>query len=186
METDSTAAFPVVRRAEEIAADVARVASDLRGLARDRVPILIGILTGGFVFMSDLIRALEIPHEIDFLSVTRYDPKKRSASSIRVLHDLSISVQGRFVVVVEGIRTTGPKVEYVDRFLRLHEPQGIAYCAMVRQRGAQGGPVALDSWGFDIDDDQYAVGYGLDLEGRYRNLPYLGIVERPARTGSSG
>jgi hypoxanthine phosphoribosyltransferase len=181
-----SADFPVLRSAEEIAADVDRVAGEIRRRAQDRVPILLGILTGGFVFLSDLARAIEAAHEIDFLSVTRYDPKNRDPSAMRVIHDLSLSIQGRLVVVVEGIRTSGPKIEYVDRFLRLHEPEEILYSAMVRQQGAGRGSVPLDSWGFDIDDGQYVVGYGLDLGGRYRSLPYLGIADRRPDAGSSG
>jgi hypoxanthine phosphoribosyltransferase len=182
----SLAGSPVVRSNERIGSDVRRIAGQLRERAQGRVPIMIGLLTGGFVFLTDLIRAYDGPHEVDFLSVTRYDPKRRSPSSMRVLHDLSTSIQGRWVVVVEGIRTAGPKIEYVDRFLRLHEPQEISYCAMVRQKGAGRGTVPLDSWGFEIDDDQYVVGYGLDLDGKYRNLPDLRILDRAAETGRSG
>jgi hypoxanthine phosphoribosyltransferase len=184
--TGLPAGSPIVRSSSQIASDVRRGAASLRERAQGRVPIMIGILTGGFVFLSDMIRAYEGPHEVDFLSVTRYDPNRRSPSSIRVLHDLTTSIQGRWVVVVEGIRTAGPKIEYVDRFLRLHEPQEITYCAMVRQKGSGRGPVPLDTWGFEIDDDQYVVGYGLDLDGRHRNLPDLRILNRAAETGRSG
>jgi hypoxanthine phosphoribosyltransferase len=178
--------FLVVRSQEEIAADVERISGEIRRLARGRVPVFIAMLKGSFVFLADLIRAYGEPHEIDFLSVTRYDPARKDPGSVRVLHDLSSNISGRLVVVVEAIRTRGLKIEYVDRFLRLSGPDEILYAACARQSGAEQGPIPLHSWGFEIDDDDYVIGYGLDLDERFRNLPFIGVIEDEHETGRAG
>ena len=170
--------IPALRSERQIAEDVERIAVRLRDLAHGRVPVFIGILKGCFVLLADLIRAYGEPHEVEFLSLTRVDPTHKDPYSVRVLHDLGTNIQGRLVVVVEGIRSRGTKIEYVDRFLRLHEPDEILYAALIRQRDAATGSVALHAWGFEIDRE-YVVGYGLDLEEKHRNLPFIGLMEPP-------
>jgi len=178
--------FRVLRTPEEIEQDVERIARELHVMARDRVPIFIALLKGSFVFLADLIRAYGEPLQIDFLSVTRFDPATKDASSVRVLSDLATNIDGRFVVVVEGIRSRGTKVEYVDNFLLLHGADEIVHCAMVRQKGSSEGAVPLDTWGFEADDQEYVVGYGLDLAERHRNLSFIGLIEPQTETTQSG
>jgi hypoxanthine phosphoribosyltransferase len=180
------ARFRVLRTREQIAEDTLRIARDLKAIAGERTPVFIGLLKGCLVLLADLIRAYDGAHEIDFLSVTRYNPKQKDPHSVRVLHDLATNIDGRLVIVVEGIRSRGTKVEYVDRFLRIHGADRIHYCAMVRQKGSLRGPVPLDAWGFEIEDDQYVVGYGLDLDEVYRNLPFIGVMEESTATGRAG
>ncbi len=172
----------IVRTAEEIRGDVERIASSLRGALGGEAPIFIGILKGCFILLADLVRAYEAEHEIEFLSLTRIKSSRKDSTSVRVLHDLGSDIRGRQVIVVEGIRTRGTKIEYVDRFLRLHEPAGIRYAALARQRGAAEGPIPLDALGFEIGD-HYVVGYGLDLEEQYRDLPFIGMIEGAAAAG---
>lgn len=185
-EAGRTGGIEAIRTAEQIAADVARIAETLRGRARGRVPVFLGILKGSFVFLSDLVRAYGEPLQIDFLSVTRYDASHEDYHSVRVLHDLSTNVDGRLVIVAEGVRTSGTRLEYVDQFLRLHGASEVLYCALLRQEGTEGGAIPLDAWGFETESGSYAVGYGLDLDERHRNLPFVGIVERPPETGPAG
>jgi hypoxanthine phosphoribosyltransferase len=178
--------FRVLRSPDEIEQDVQRIARELHKLAGDHVPVFIALLKGSFVFLSDLMRAYGEPLQIDFLSVTRFDPAIKDPSSVRVLSDLATNIDGRLVVVVEGIRSTGTKVEYVHNFLRLHGAGDVLHCAMVRQIGSSPGVVPLDSWGFETDDREYVVGYGLDLDERYRNLPFIGVIEPEAGATQSG
>jgi hypoxanthine phosphoribosyltransferase len=175
----------VLRTADAIQGDVERMAAELRDLAGERVPVFIGILKGSFVLLADLIRVYGAPHEIDFLSLTRYDPTQRDPTAVKVLHDLKGNISGRLVVVVEGIRTAGTKIEYVDQFLQLHHPQAILHCALVQQKGSIGGPIALHSRGFEIGSE-FVVGYGLDLDERHRNLPFVGALESRPETGAAG
>jgi hypoxanthine phosphoribosyltransferase len=175
----------IARTPEQIRADVERMAAELRDLAGERVPVFIGILKGSFILLADLIRAYNAPHEIDFLSLTRFDPTQRDQTSVKVIHDLSANISGRLVIVVEGIRTAGTKIEYVDRFLELHRPQAILHCALVQQKGAIGGPIPLHSRGFQIGND-FVVGYGLDLDEQHRNLPFVAVLESRPETGVAG
>ena len=100
---------------------------------------------------------------------------------------LSKNIGGRVVIVVEGIRSSnGTKIEYIDRFLRLHKPEEIVYATLARQRGSGKGPIHLETWGFEIEDDEYIVGYGLDLDERYRNLPFVGICLEHDVAGRTG
>jgi hypoxanthine phosphoribosyltransferase len=180
MRTIGDTRLRVVRTPDEIAGDVQRIARELHALAGSHIPVFIALLKGSFVFLSDLIRAYGEPLQVDFLSVTRVDPAIKGPSSVRVLSDLATNIDGRLVIVVEGIRSKGTKVEYVNDFLRLHGAGDVLHCAMLRQKGSSPGAVPLDSWGFETDDQQYVVGYGLDLDGRHRNLPFIGVIEPQA------
>lgn len=172
----------VVRSEVEIVRDVERIAAEIRQSLHWEIPIFIGLLKGAFVFLADLVRSYGSDHEIEFLSLTRVGSSRKDPTSVRVLHDLGTEIRDRQVVVVEGIRTRGTKIEYVDRFLRLHEPAGIRYAALMRQKSAAGGPIPLDAFGFEIGDD-YVIGYGLDLDERYRNLPFVGMIDGSAPGG---
>ena len=152
--------------------------NDMGARLRDRfpgdVPIFIGLLTGGVVFLSDLVRAYGGEHQVDFLKVSRYDPTRKDPTALRVVHDLGTDIRGRVVVLVEGARARGTKIQYVDRFLRLHEPKSIEYYALIEPEDAQRS-VPLNDAGFRIDKE-FVVGYGLDFEEHYRNLPFIGAL----------
>ena len=168
---------------EQIRNRVSAIGASLRSRLGAEKPVFIGLLHGGFVFLADLIRSFEAPHEVDFLKVSRYDPRQRDPSAVRVMHDLRSSIHDRHVVVVEGIRARGSKIEYVDRFLRLHGPGAVEYCAMVRPREANA-VVPLSETGFTIDTE-FVVGYGLDFSEQYRNLAFISALELPPADGQS-
>jgi len=153
----------------------ARIAELGREIARDyagRVPVLVAILRGGFVFQCDLARATDLPQEFDYLSISRFQPGQRERTAVKVLHDLRCDVRGRDLIVVEGIRTDSTKMEYVRTFLQLREPASLAFAALVCQENARNHPVPVQYKGFDIGND-FVIGYGLDYEERYRNLPII-------------
>jgi len=160
---------------EQIRDRVQEIGRSLRERLGDERPVFIGLLHGGFVFLSDLIRAFNRPHTIDFLKVSRYDPPGLDPTDVRLIQDLSGNIRGRTAVVVEGIRARGTKIEYVDRFLRLHEPSRIEYCAMIRPEPANQ-VVPLAEAGFSIGDE-FVVGYGLDYREQFRNLPSIIVLE---------
>lgn len=170
------AGLSVLFTEEQIGQRVREIGASLRTRLGERNPIFIGLLSGSFVFLADLIRAFGAPHEVDFLKVSRYDDAEKGPAAVRVMHDLRSNVQGRHVVLVEGIRARGTKIQYVDRFLRLHQPASVEYCAMIRPKRAPL-EVPLNETGFLIDNE-YVVGYGLDLGERHRNLPFIGALER--------
>ena len=168
---------------EEIRDRVSAMGESLRRRWESERPVFIGLLNGGFMFLADLIRSFGAPHEVDFLQVSRYDPRQRESSALRVMHDLRSIIRDRQVVLVEGIRAHGTKIEYVDRFLRLHGPRGIDYCAMIRPAGANLA-VELNETGFAIDRE-FVVGYGLDHGEQYRNLAFISALELPREGGAA-
>ena len=166
---------------QQVRERVAVMGADLKARLGDAVPVFVGLLNGGVVFLSDLVRAYGGDHQVDFLKVSRYDPTLRDPTALRVVHDLQSDIRGRAVVLVEGVRARGTKIQYVDRFIRLHEPQSIEYYALIEPVDAQRS-VPLDQAGFQIGKE-FVVGYGLDFEEHYRNLPFIGAltVERTPR-----
>jgi hypoxanthine phosphoribosyltransferase len=178
-----TTSFQVRVGEQQIRERVGEIGSSLRSKLDGEVPVFIALLSGGFVFLADLVRAFGADHEVDFLKVSRYDPtqvhragfRDAEPTGVRVLHDLRSDIRGRTVVVVEGVRARGTKIQYVDRFLRLHQARRILYCALIEPSDAQRS-VPLDESGFRIDKE-FVVGYGLDYQEKHRNLPFIGVMD---------
>ncbi len=147
-------------------------------LARDysgRGPVLIGVLTGAVVFISDLIRACRIPLSVDFMAVSSYERGTHSTGVVRILKDLDRNIEGQHVVVVEDIIDTGLTLSYLLEALQARHPATLRVCALLDKRGRRRVDLQLDYVGFEIPDE-FVVGYGLDYAGLYRNLPYIGVL----------
>jgi len=157
---------------EQIRARIRELGKQLSKQYADNPPILVAILRGGFIFQCDLARASEIPLEVDFLSVSRYDPQEKGVTAVKVLQDLRSDVRNRNVIVIEGIRTGSTKIEYIDSFLKMHNPASIEYAALVCQAEGRNKKIPLQYKGFDIGGE-FVIGYGLDYLERYRNLPII-------------
>ncbi|MCK4304654.1 MAG: hypoxanthine phosphoribosyltransferase [Candidatus Eisenbacteria sp.] len=162
----------VLFTAEDVRQRVSILGQQLAADYRDKIPVLVAILRGGFVFQCDLARAARIPQEIDFLSVSRFNPEEKGRTAVKVLYDLRSDIRGRHVIVVEGIRTGSTKMEYVRTFLELHEPATIQFAALVRHADTNDERIPLQYKGFDIGE-KFVVGCGLDYQERYRNLPLI-------------
>ncbi len=162
----------VLHTTAEVEARIAELGRQLAADYAGRVPILVAILRGGFVFQCDLARAADIPQEVDFLSLSRFGPDDKSRASVKVLHDLRSDIRRRHVVVVEGIRTASTKTEYLKTFLSLREPASICFAALVHQGDGRNQGAPLQYGGFDVGEE-FVIGYGLDYGERYRNLPVI-------------
>ena len=157
----------------------ARVAELGRAIGRDyagRTPLLVGVLKGAAVFLADLIRAVPGPVDVDFMGLSSYGSATRSSGAVRVTADLSMSIEGRDVIVVEDIIDSGRTVDYLRRNLATREPRSIALCTLLDKVGRREVPVTVDYAGFAIPDE-FVVGYGLDRAGFFRTLPYLAVLE---------
>lgn len=168
---------PVLVSAEEIAGIVARLGRDISHDYRDRHPVLISLLKGGVVFLADLIRHLTIPHHIEFLRVSSYNGGTRSSGVVRILSDLDVDVAGRDILIVEDIVDTGTTLAYIVDMLRLRNPGSLEVCALLRKRLPQSAGMDIRYLGRDIPD-VFVVGYGLDYEENYRNLPFVAGFEK--------
>ena len=159
----------------ELKARIAELGADLvRDLARER-PILVGVLQGAFLFMADLIRATAIELTTDFIGVASYAGGK-SSGQVRIVSDLSMSIEGRNVVIVEDIVDTGLTLSYLKRTLEARHPRSLRVCVMVGKVERRKVDVAVDYVGFTIPN-VFVVGYGFDYDGLYRNLPYVAALE---------
>lgn len=134
---------------------------------------LVTVLRGGLFFLSDLSRAIDLDLSLDFLAVTPYVHGK--GGSVRVTKDLDDAVKGAVVIVVEDVVDTGLTLNYVQSFLKAHEPAQVVVCALLDKPTRRIAPVEIAYTGFEMSD-RFLVGYGLDVNGRYRNLPYVASV----------
>ncbi len=160
---------------EQIAEKVRHLAARLSTDYRDKNPLLIGCLKGCVVFLADLMREITVPHTIDFIRTSTYGKRQTSSGVIRA--DLfDVNVRGRHAVIVEDIVDTGLTLGYLTEALTKQEPLSLKVCALLVKPGAYKAPVAIDYKGFDIPGD-FVVGYGLDWGERYRNLPYVAVVD---------
>jgi hypoxanthine phosphoribosyltransferase len=158
-----------------------RVAQLGQQLAEDyagRSPVLVSVLKGSIIFMADLIRATPIPLSLDLMEVSSYGSGTETSGQVRILKDLSSSIQDRDVIVVEDIIDTGLTLNYLLRYLGERHPASIRICCLLDKPARRLADIEIDYRGFTIPD-RFVVGYGLDYDERYRNLPYVGVL-RPS------
>jgi hypoxanthine phosphoribosyltransferase len=156
------------RRVSELAAEVSR---DYAG--KDLV--LIGVLKGAVFFLSDLMRQLEIPVEVDFMAVASYGSATKSSGVVRILKDLDAVIEGRDVLIVEDIVDSGLTLQYLLRNLAGRNPASLEVCALLIKPERQEVELRTRYVGFEIPD-RFAIGYGLDYDERYRNLPFVAAL----------
>jgi hypoxanthine phosphoribosyltransferase len=137
-----------------------------------RPPLLVGVLKGAFVFMSDLSRAIDLPVEFDFMAVSSYGSATRSSGVVRIIKDLDLDLGGRDVIIVEDIVDSGLTLAYLRKNLAARNPATLEVCALLVKEGLQRIELDLRYVGFRIPPE-FVVGYGLDVGERYRNLPYV-------------
>jgi hypoxanthine phosphoribosyltransferase len=139
-------------------------------------PILICILRGAVVFLTDLMRHITIPLEIDFMSVSSYGSSTVSSGVVKIRKDIDVPVHDRHVIIVEDIVDSGLSLRYIRDYILNHKPKSITTCVLLDKPAARKIEIKLDHVGFEIEDE-FVVGYGLDYAERYRNLPYIGILK---------
>ncbi len=151
------------------------ISADYRG----RPPLLVGVLKGAFVFMSDLARAISLPVEVDVMAVASYGSATTTSGVVRIVKDLDYDLTGRHVLVVEDIVDSGLTLQYLRRSLWARQPASLEVCALLVKEGRQRAKLDLRYVGFHIPPD-FVVGYGLDVAERYRNVPEVRAYKGPA------
>lgn len=139
-------------------------------------PVLIGVLRGVVVFMADLMRAVDLPVQVEFMEITHYGEERQE--SIDVIRDVSTDLNGRHALIIEDIADTGLTLRYLTEHLQSKGPASLRVCALLDKSARRMADVPLDYVGFEIPDE-FVIGYGLDYGGRYRNLPYIGVLQPP-------
>jgi hypoxanthine phosphoribosyltransferase len=163
--------------ADQIRARVAEMGAQIAKDYAGRELVLVGVLKGSFVFLADLCRAINLPLAIDFLGLQSYGDETKTSGIVQITADLTKPVEGKDVLVVEDIIDTGLTMEYLLENLRLRLPRSVKIAALLHKPERMIRPVAIDYLGFTIPD-AFVVGYGLDYAQKYRNLPFIGVVEK--------
>ena len=160
----------IAAKAEELACAITK---DYQG----KSPVLIGVLKGSFIFMADLARHVDLPCEVDFMAVSSYGNKSQTTGAVRILKDLDSDVEGRDIIVVEDILDSGVTLSYIMNVMQSRHPSSVTICTLLDKPERRRAPVQARYTGF-ATPDEFVVGYGLDYAGRYRNLPYIGVLKR--------
>jgi len=157
------------KRVREIGQEISR---DYRG----KTPVLVGALKGVIFFMSDLLRSITIPVEVDFIAISSYSMEARDRGVVKVTKDLDLPITGRHVIFVEDVVDTGLTLNYLVNSLRARQPASVEICVLLNKITRRLINLPIRYKGFDLPD-YFVVGYGLDHHERYRNLPYVGILK---------
>ena len=166
----------VLFTAEAIAGKVHQLGQTISQDYNGRYPLVVGVLKGVVPFMADLLRAITIPVEIDFLAITSYSAETRERGLVRLEKDLEESIQDRHILFVEDMIDTGLTLNYLLQNLRAREPASVEVCALFNKPRRRLIDLPIKYKGFDLPD-RFVVGYGLDYRGKYRNLPFVGLLK---------
>ena len=139
--------------------------------------LLVCVLKGGVAFLTDLMQEISVPHEIDFMAISSYGGRRTESSGVvRILMDLQSNIEGRDVLIVEDIIDTGRTLEYITRILKARRPASLRICTLLDKKERREVEIPLDYVGFDIPN-KFVIGYGLDFDEIYRNLPFVGVLK---------
>ena len=161
---------------EQLKARVREIAGQIDRDFAGKEPMLISVLRGSFIFMADLMRSITLPCTVDFMAVSSYGAGTTSSGKVKITKDLSESIEGRDIIVVEDILDSGNTLSYLLQILQARHPASMKLCTLLDKPDRRIKPVHVDYSGFSIPDE-FVVGYGLDFAEKYRNLPYIGVLK---------
>jgi hypoxanthine phosphoribosyltransferase len=163
---------------EQLCQRVAELAEQISRDYAGRTPLLVCILRGGVIFLTDLMKRLTVPHHVDFMAVSSYGVGARATrGQPRITLDLNTDVRDRHVLLVEDIIDSGHTIDHVLRLLQTREPASLRVCALLDKPARREVYVPITYLGFEIPDE-FVFGYGLDLDEYFRNLPFIGVVKK--------
>ena len=165
----------ILVQADDLKQRVRQLGQDISRDYADRDLLLVGVLKGAVFFLSDLMRHIDIPCEVDFMAVASYGSATDSSGVVRILKDLDAAIEGRHVVIVEDIVDSGLTLQYLLRNLGAREPHSLEVCALLTKPERRKVELPIRYVGFEIPN-RFAIGYGLDHAERYRNLPYVAAL----------
>ena len=166
----------VLISAQQIDDRLSAMGAEITADYRDKDLLLVAVLKGAFMVMADLSRRIGLPVDMDFMAVSSYGESTRTSGVVRILKDLDREISGRHVLIVEDIIDSGLTLQYLRRSLEVRRPASLEIATLLLKTGIQVVPVQVRYVGFEIPAD-FVIGYGLDYVGKYRNLPYVAIME---------
>lgn len=161
---------------EQIAARLAEMGAEITEDYQGKDLLLVAVLKGAFMVMADLVRAIQLPIDMDFMAVSSYGEATQTSGVVRILKDLDQEIAGRHVLIVEDIIDSGLTLDYLRRNLEVRGPASLEIAALLIKSGLQRVSIDVKYVGFEIPPD-FVIGYGLDLVGKMRNLPYVAVME---------
>ncbi len=161
---------------EELSLRVQQLGNEIGRDYPDSTPLLVCILKGAYVFLADLARCLSVDHEVDFMAVSSYEGGTQSTGVVKIVKDLRANITNRDVILVEDIVDSGLTLSYLIDLLATRSPRSIRVCALLDKTAAREKDVRVDYRGFEIPKE-FVVGYGLDYDEKYRNLPFIGVLK---------
>lgn len=161
---------------QQLADITARIAAQINRDYVGKNLLLVSVLKGSLIFMADLMRQIEVPCAIDFLSVTSYGSGTKSSGEVRILKDLDQSLEGKDILVVEDILDSGNTLSFLLKNLSARNPASIRLCTLLDKPERRQAPITADYIGAQVED-KFIVGFGLDYAEKYRNLPYIGVLK---------
>ncbi len=161
---------------EQINNRIFELASLINEDYKDKYPVFVGVLKGVFIFMADLLRKIEIDCDVDFLAISNYSSDARTRGVVRLVKDLDIPIEDRHVLFIEDVIDTGLTLNYLLRNLLERHPTSLKVCTLFNKPTRRLIELPIQYKGFDLPD-KFIVGYGLDYNERFRNLPYVGIIK---------
>lgn len=165
----------ILIQADELQARITQMGAQISKDYEGRELLLICVLKGAVLFVSDLMRSLTVPCEVDFMAVSSYGSATRSSGVVRIIKDLDVPIEGKHVLIVEDIIDSGLTLQYLLRNLSSREPASLEVCTLLAKPSRREVDVPVAYTGFELPD-RFAVGYGLDLDERYRNLPHIAAL----------
>ena len=172
----------ILVQADDLQHRVAELGREISADYEGRELLLIGVLKGAVFFLSDLMRQIDVPCEVDFMAVASYGSATESSGVVRILKDLDAAIEGRHVLIVEDIVDSGLTLNYLLRNLRARNPASLEVCALLTKPDRRQVDTPARYVGFEIPT-RFAIGYGLDHAERFRNLPYVASLDGPAGEG---
>jgi len=170
-----TKLIPIITE-QEIQNKVKELADAISKDYQDKTPLLVGILKGAWVFMADLVRQISIPIRCDFLQVSSYGQATESSGIVKIVTDLKCSIEGEHVILVEDIVDTGLTLKYIIDYLTIRRPKSVKLCSLLDKPARHKIELKIDYLGFQVPN-KFIVGYGIDYQELYRNLPYVAYVD---------
>jgi hypoxanthine phosphoribosyltransferase len=166
---------PILVQPDDLSHRVQQLAEEISRDYDGRELLLVGVLKGAVFFLSDLMRHLRVPCEVDFMAVSSYGSSTDSSGVVRILKDLDVSIEGREVLIVEDIVDSGLTLSYLMRTLQARDPASLEVCALLTKPERRKVDLPIRYVGFEIPN-RFAIGYGLDHAERFRNLPYVAVL----------
>jgi len=171
---------PLIERilisSDDIQQRIHQIGNEINRDYKDSVPVLVNILKGAYVFLADLTRTLTVHHEVDFMAISSYHGGTQSSGVVKIEKDLKADITDRDVIIVEDIIDTGLTINHLLELLQTRNPRSIRVCTLLDKKSRRLKEAQIDYCGFEIPDE-FVIGFGLDYEEKYRNLPFVGVLK---------